>query len=450
MSINTLTLDNGFRIIHQSLTTNTNIASIQVFCDVGSVHESDSFLRSGNSVSLKSGTKGSLRGSAHFIEHMCFKGTKKLPTTRDVNLVFDSTGSDVNAYTDRRHTCYYVSTHKDHVQKCIEVLADMLLHSKFDKKEYVKEREVVKEEAIKDDDDAELLAFSNADAILYKGTPYAYTVDELKYHTGKHVLEYDTVVEMYKKYYVPSRMILSICSGNKFDDICKWAQVFNMQRHKPVESLNLGHLEPFSGPDILIGKRHISPLILCIGFRTCSLHHPDKYPLKLLKAILSGTMTSKMFTLLREDNGLTYSSYASCDFFEHIGDFKLFAECNPDKFLKFSSSGTKKNKKGVYPLLLDLVLNMKITEKEVADAKKYIEGNYKMKCEDPDIVAKYNGKCALMGIKCVDYKNKYATYYAPITIDQVRACVDKYFNKDNMVISVVGSHVPTIKELSID
>jgi predicted Zn-dependent peptidase len=431
MSIKTLprqaSLDNGFRIIHQTLQTNTNIASIQVFCDVGSVHESEP----------------KVRGAAHFIEHMCFKGTKKLPSSRDVNLIFDNTGSDVNAYTDRRHTCYYVSTHKDHTKKCIEVIADMLLNSKFDKHEYMKEREVVKEEAIKDEDDAELLAFTNADAVLYKGTPYAYTVDELKYHVGKNVLQYDAVLSMYKKYYTPNRMILSICSSNKFEDVCKWCKnAFTLKTNNTYQPLDLGQIEPFSKLEPIIEKRKISPIVLCIGFRTCSLHHPDKYPLKLLKAVLSGRMTSRMFMLLREENGLTYSSYASCDFFEHIGDFKLFAECNPNKFIHNGA------KDGVYPLLIKMIKTLEVTEKELNDAKQYIEGNYKMKCEDPTIIAKYNGKCVLMGIKPIQYTDKYATYYAPITVEQVNACVKKYFNKDNMVVSIVGANPPSKKTVS--
>lgn len=421
------TLDNGFRIIHQTLQTKTNIASIQVFCDVGSVHESEP----------------EVRGAAHFIEHMCFKGTKKLPTSRDVNLVFDNTGSDVNAYTDRRHTCYYVSTHKDHAEKCIEVIADMLLNSIFDKHEYMKEREVVKEEAIKDEDDAELLAFTNADAVLYKGTPYANTVDELKYHVGKHVLEYGAVLSMYKKYYTPNRMILSICSSNKFEDVCKWSKkAFTLKTNNVYEPLDLGQIEPMNTKEPIIVKRNISPIVLSIGFRTCSLHHPDKYPLKLLKAVLSGRTTSRMFTLLREENGLTYSSYASCDFFEHMGDFKLFAECNPNKFIH---NGTKA---GVYPLLIKLIETLDVSENELNDAKQYIEGNYKMKCEDPDIIAKYNGKCVLMGIKPIVYADKYATYYAPITVEQVNACIKKYFNKDNMVVSIVGANPPSKKTVS--
>ena len=149
-----------------------------------------------------------------------------------------------------------------------------------------------------------------------------------------------------------------------------------------------------------------------------------------------------MFMLLREENGLTYTSYASTDFFEHMGDFKLFAECNPNKFFHNG------NKPGVLPLLVNMVNTLNITEKELNDAKQYIERNYKMKCEDPDIIAKYNGKNTLMGINSLAYNNKYATLYAPITVNQVNDCVKKYFKWNNAVISVVGAYPPSYKSVS--
>lgn len=430
--IKTLDTVKSLRIVHQKPTINTIVASIQVFCDVGSVHETG-YETEGN------------RGSAHFIEHMCFKGTKLLPTARDVNLVFDKTGSESNAYTDRRHTCYYVTTNVEHVQKCIEVLGDMLLNSVFDKGEYIKEREVVKEEAIKDEDDAELLAIVKNDAILYDGTPYANTVDELKYHVGKHVLQYDAVVAMYKKYYVPGRFIVSVCSNHKFEDICKWStKAFLTETTTKPEScsLDLGQLKPLNNLTIVIEKRKISPILVCIGFRTCSMHDPDKYPLKILKSVLSGRITSRMFMLLREENGLTYSSYASCDFFEHMGDFKLFAECNPTKFIGKPNT--------VLPLLVKMVEDLVkhgIKEDELELTKQSIEGNYKMKRENPYIIAKYNGKNMLMGIKGPAYQDKFNVFYKPITREQVNACIKKYFNWNNAVISVVGASPPSAKRI---
>ena len=223
--MNSKTYENGFRLVHEKTCIPSNIASVQVFCDIGSIHEPDES-----------------RGSAHFIEHMCFKGTTHLKSSKEVNLIFDKTGSQSNAFTDRRYTCYYADTDKDNVRVCISVLADMLLNSVFDKIEYMKERDVVKEEMVKDEDDYELLALTNADKQIYAGSPYENPVDELKYHIGKHALKYENILEFYKKFYIPSNFILSVCSNLSFETICKYVEQSNFTKAVKIEprpSVNL-------------------------------------------------------------------------------------------------------------------------------------------------------------------------------------------------------------------
>jgi predicted Zn-dependent peptidase len=80
--MNSKTYDNGFRIVYEKTSVPSRITSVQVFCNIGSIHEPDES-----------------RGSAHFIEHMCFKGTTRLKSAKEVNQIFDQTGSDSNAYT---------------------------------------------------------------------------------------------------------------------------------------------------------------------------------------------------------------------------------------------------------------------------------------------------------------------------------------------------------------
>jgi len=197
------TFDNGFRVFHQKSYTGLKSASIQVICDVGSIHEAEDF-----------------RGAAHFIEHMCFKGTSKYTSSFEISTLIDKTGSYINAFTDKRYTKYYIDTTAENVPHYIHLLSDILLNSVFDKKEYEKEKAVVREEMIRDADDFEMNVLENADTVIYSGSPYEHSVDELKYHIGTHILEHAKLVEMYKTFYIPSKMILSVCSANSFNAIC--------------------------------------------------------------------------------------------------------------------------------------------------------------------------------------------------------------------------------------
>ncbi len=421
--MNSKTYENGFRLVHEKpVVPSSNISSLQVFCDIGSIHEPDES-----------------RGSAHFIEHMCFKGTKRLKTSREVNLIFDKTGSITNAFTDRRYTCYYADTDKDNVRVCISVLADMLLNSVFDKTEYMKERDVVREEMVKDEDDYELLSLMNADKQIYAGSPYEHPVDELKYHEGKHALKYENILEIYKKFYVPSNFILSVCSNLSFETICKYVEqsdFIKVSHREPRPSLNL-FIKPQTDVVYCLEKRVTNPVHICIGFRTCSLTNPDKYCLKLLKTVLSGKINSRMFMLLREDNGLTYTSYAYSDFFEHMGDFKMYAECDPEKVLK-NGSGP-----GVFPLLCQMIrdlLEHGVTQDELDTAKGFSKGVQKMNAEDSSVIAKYNGKNQLFNnLTAPRYADKYKKLIEPITLNQIHKCIRKYFCREGMVVSVVSA-----------
>jgi predicted Zn-dependent peptidase len=423
--MNSKTYENGFRLVHEKpVVPSSNISSIQVFCDIGSIHEPEES-----------------RGSVHFIEHMCFKGTKHLNSSKEVNLIFDKTGSASNAFTDRRYTCYYADTDKDNVRVCISTLADMLLNSVFDKTEYMKERDVVREEMVKDADDYELLSLMNADKQIYAGSPYENPVDDLKYHEGKHALKYENILEIYKKFYVPSNFILSVCSNLSFETICKYVEQSDFTKvvnREPRPSLNLC-VKPQTDVVYNLEKHNTNPVHICIGFRTCGLMNLDKYCLKLLKTILSGKINSRMFMLLREDNGLTYTSYAYSDYFEHMGDFKMYAECDPAKVFK-NGSGP-----GVFPLLCQMIrdlLEHGVTKEELVLAKGFSQGTQKMNAEDSSVIAKYNGKNQLFNnLTAPKYADKYKKLIEPITLNQIHRCIRQYFCREGMVVSIVSAQL---------
>jgi predicted Zn-dependent peptidase len=127
---------NGFRVIYEKSHVSVNDTHIQVFCDVGSAYETDN-----------------LRGASHFIEHMCFKGTHKVPTTKELMVNYDRIGAYFNAYTEKRYTCYVLRCDDEYIENSLVIMSEMILNSRFDKKEFVKEQRVVVEENIRDSDD---------------------------------------------------------------------------------------------------------------------------------------------------------------------------------------------------------------------------------------------------------------------------------------------------------
>ena len=85
-------------------------------------------------------------GIAHFCEHMFFKGTERRPTARDIAFEVDSIGGEFNAFTSKEYTGYYIKCAAEHVPVALDVLSDMLLHSRFDADEIEREKGVIVEE----------------------------------------------------------------------------------------------------------------------------------------------------------------------------------------------------------------------------------------------------------------------------------------------------------------
>jgi predicted Zn-dependent peptidase len=265
---------------------------------------------------------------------------------------------------------------------------------------------------------------------------------------------------------VPSRFILSVCCAAPFEEIKRCVDASPFAKSKKVSATPIPPLilavTPQTGVQYCIAKQPgISPAHICIGFRTCSIANPDKYCLKVLKNVLSETMNARLFFLLREENGLSYTSTAMCDYFEHMGDFKIYAECDNSKVfhncakgsVTQGAKGNKGNKKpGVFPLLIgmieDLVKNG-IKHDELNMAKNYLKSKMLLKAEDCDALAKHNGKLLLFGLECNEetrFSSVYKKCIEPITKKQMDACIQKYFRHDGMTVSVISSDSAIVKQ----
>jgi len=432
--IHTHTFPNGFRIIYETPRNSISISSIQVFCKVGSAMET-----------------ADTRGISHFIEHMAFKGTKRLPTSKDVSKTYDEIGAYFNATTEKSYTNYIVKCEDEYVKNCILVLGDMLLNSVFDKGEFEKEKKVVVEETILLEDSGEDIIADMYDAVVYKGSSYENSIDILEYHKPGS-LEYNQVLQFYKTFYKPSNMVLSAVSHvpfSKFIDI-----VSHSDFTKPLTSGLFVHCpnpiisyDPQTDPQYIIKPRKgLNTLHLMIGFRTCSQYSPDKYALNMLSNILGGFMNARLFAVLREANGLTYSSYADTSYYNILGDFSITAETDPTKLLKNKGKG-----KGVLPLIVDIIVDLQnngVSAAELRTAKSNMKGSMAIEEENNDNACFHNGSKMLLyddGTPIVSYHDRYDKHYKSITQKDIHDVIKKYLIKQNMTVCILGSNNPGLK-----
>src|SRR5581483_9398775 len=152
------TLPNGLRILTATM-PHTRSVTVSIYVGAGSRYE-----------------KEPVAGISHFVEHMCFKGTAKRPTAKEVSEVIDGVGGIMNAATDRELTVYYCKVARPYFETAMDVLADILEAPLFDPVEVEKERKVVLEEIAATVDSPSQLVDVLIDEVMWPDQPLGWDV----------------------------------------------------------------------------------------------------------------------------------------------------------------------------------------------------------------------------------------------------------------------------------
>jgi predicted Zn-dependent peptidase len=246
-------------------------------------------------------------GIAHFSEHMFFKGTERRPSARDIGTEVDGIGGEFNAFTGKEYTGYYVRCAGEHRSVALDVLVDMLRHSKFDADEIEREKGVIVEEMNMYFDTPRDYISGVYDDLLYGDQPLGWDIIGRKETVRAATRE--TFLDYTGRWYKPKRMVVGVAGmvGDGLED--------EIQRLLgDIEPAETGDPAPAvlseNGASVRIHTKASDQAHLCLGVRSYPLVHPDRYALQLLGTVLGTGMSSRLFTEVRERRGLAYYVYA--------------------------------------------------------------------------------------------------------------------------------------------
>jgi predicted Zn-dependent peptidase len=424
---------NDFQIVYEKSLSALPLTTLYIFCDVGSVYEYDK-----------------IRGASHFIEHMCFKGTKKINSTKIFH-EYSKIGAYFNAYTSKRYTCYTVKCQDQYVHHSLEILADMLMNSTFNETEFHREEKVVIEENNNNDNKPDYILEDAIDRMLYEGSSYESPVDSLNYHTSR-TLNYKDVVDFYHTFYHPSRMFLSIVSNISFKDVEQLSKKTLFMRKitqkiPPIMPVIHHGITPFREPQyLLIEKRGVTNVHLSIGFRTCGIGSSDRHTLNLLSRIMGNGLNGRLLKLLRERKGLVYGATTTTEYVEHMGDFTFTTVTKKENLIK-------KSGQGVLHLLMHLIKEMiekGVTKEEVDTAKGNSQGHTILDLQDIVTQTRYNGEAVLIqGLgyskKIVPFQDIYETFIKNISMKDINSAIKRYFVRENMCVCILSEKLPSLE-----
>ncbi|MBI4090581.1 MAG: insulinase family protein [Candidatus Komeilibacteria bacterium] len=270
-----------------------------------------------------------INGVSHFIEHLMFKGTTKRPTTKALSKELDAVGAEYNAFTSKDNTSYYIETASAHVELGIDMLSDMLRHSKFEKKEMERERGVIVEELNMYRDNPMMRIDEIFESTIYTGTSLGREIGGPR-QVIKSV-PHESLLAYKERFYYPGNMVIGV--AGKFSEE-KVLRLIN--RYLPVmKKKSKAQIQPItfsqSSPRSRFEYKETDQVQLMLGFPGYKRKHPKLDALMLLSVALGGTMSSRLFIQIRERKGLAYVIRSMVESYEDTGYLAVHAGVDKGK-----------------------------------------------------------------------------------------------------------------------
>lgn len=304
-----LTLDNGVRLVTERMPALKSV-SVGIWVNVGSRDE-----------------EAGEEGFSHFIEHMFFKGTATRSAIQ-ISREIDALGGEMNAFTSRETTTFYIKVLDEQLKPGLALLADLFHNSRFPAKEIEKEKQVVLEEMrMVQDEPEEWVQDLHTQQIFGAhplGRPILGTAATVKNLGRRDILGY------IQRYYHPSDTVVAV-AGN-----------FDQKRLLSLLDTHFGRFERTAASKrnrwpaeiqggLQVQEKQLEQAHLCLGLKGISVEHKDRYAAALLNAVLGGNVSSRLFQEIREKRGLAYSIYSCLSAYSDGGTWSIYAGTRPSE-----------------------------------------------------------------------------------------------------------------------
>lgn len=406
------TLSNGLKILTIPM-TGVESVTVLVMVGVGSRYE-----------------EKKINGLSHFLEHMAFKGTRKRPSAFDIASLIDGIGGEFNAFTSKDHTGYYVKAAKKHLSLLIDVLSDMLLHSKFDPIEIEKEKGVIIEEINMYEDIPMRKIGDLYENLLYGDTKLGRDIAGIK-EVIKSVKREDFISYM-DRFYGPGNTVVAIAGGIplKVDPLKGMVEKYlGGWKSKKVEKSEFFKDNQIK-PALLLTYKDTQQAHLCLGVRSFPLLHPGRYASGVLTNILGGGMSSRLFIEVRERRGLAYYVRANDERYIDVGNFVVQAGVDVARI---------DDAIGVILDELRKIKNAKIDKKELIKAKENMKGKLILELEDSRSVAALFATSKVIEDKILT-PSEIMQKVDSITIEDLQKVAGEIFNKSQLNLAIIGPY----------
>ncbi|MEI6377382.1 MAG: pitrilysin family protein, partial [bacterium] len=356
------TLKNGLRIITVPMKENPTV-TVLVLVGTGSDYETKK-----------------INGISHFLEHMCFKGTIKRPTSKDISHELDALGCQYNAFTDHEMTGYYAKGDAKNFKQIFDVISDIYLNSTFPEAEMQKEKGVIVEEINMYEDMPQRHVQDMFQEVLYGDQPSGWNIAGTKENVKGMIR--DNFVNYKKTHYVAKNTVVIVSGNVTNSEVYKEVNKYFKDVHTTLSEKKVKTKDVQNKANVLIKHKETDQTHFALGVRTFSIFDKRNSILSVLSGVLGAGMSSRLFEKLREEMGVAYYVRAYNDPSLDHGSFQVSAGVN-----------NTRTEEVIKEILKECTLLTKelVNEKELSKVKSFLIGNTKLSLEATDDIANFYG-----------------------------------------------------------
>jgi predicted Zn-dependent peptidase len=400
------TLDNGLRILTANLPYAQSVTCM-VMLAAGSRYETPE-----------------TNGIAHFSEHMFFKGTERRPDARTIAGEIDSIGGEFNAFTSKESTAYFVKCAAEHRDVALDVLVDMLRHSRFDSAEIDREKGVIVEEMNMYFDTPRDFIGGVYEELLYGNQPLGWDIIGKKETVRAATRE--TFLSYLDRWYHPERMVVGI-AGNIGDDAVE--RVTELLGDMPaVQTGAPAPVQPYENGRVKVFTKQSDQAHVIVGVPSYPLDHPDRYALQMVATVLGGGMSSRLFTEVRERRGLAYYVFGVNHSYTDTGSL-------------YSQAGVDINR--IDEALTTIATELKgmaaepVPSDELEKARSFAKGRFVLQLESPQGLIMFGLRKEVLEQRAPDPDEVLAGVSA-VTVEDVQRVAQDIVAEDKLRLAVIG------------
>lgn len=357
MRYNTATLPSGLRVIHLPATSPVAYCGYQIAA--GTRHE-----------------QAGEEGLAHFCEHVSFKGTSRRTALQVINTL-EEVGGELNAFTNKESTTFYAAVLKNHFDKAVDLLTDMVFHSQYPQTEIEKEIEVICDEIESYNDSPAELIYDEFENILFQGHPLGHNIlgqaEQLRTYTTADALRFT------QRGYRPENAVFFVYGNLEFPAVLEALQAFHshpaaVPATSGTDSSSSAALPGMKGGETLVRQRGTHQAHVMMGTRTFGYHDERRMPLYLLNNLLGGPgMNARLNLSLREKHGLVYTVESSTTNYSDTGLWSVYFGCDAEDIAQCQELVRRE---------LDIVMQQTLTPTQLHTAQQQLKGQLAIACDN--------------------------------------------------------------------